>query len=191
MKQQYRVDLVCYPIASIAILALLSSCARVPQREHPAFERTAEISAAIKRFGQPMSPREVLATRSAFIGRTILVDGYLSEICEAIGRDGCMRSDTSRFTIFGERERPPPHASAQPCSAVSNGELLLVNRLPSTFDSPAGRRALIQGKLIEHAENLPAIDRSRGHIQVYWEFNLALTDVAVLALYDSHCRFAE
>lgn len=189
VSMQYRIDLVRYPIASIAILALLSSCAGMPQREHQVFERTAEISTAIERFGQPMSPREVLAVRSAVTGRTILVDGYLSEICEAVGRYGCVRSDTSRFTIFGERERPSAYAAAQPCSAVGNAELLLLDRLPSTFSYPAGRRVLIQGKLIEHTEKLPAIDSSGGHMQVYEEFNLVLADVVVLALYESYCRF--
>ena len=146
----------------------------------------ASVADAVRQYGEPRTPGQVLADRSNLIGRRILVDGYLALHCEQISHAGCeSRRGRDRFVVMGVQGRLNPD-NPQRCAV--GVELLLREPLPVSLGVPFGRHVLLEGTLVNWDETLPHVDRTGADAQVFYEYDLALSSVTILALPDGQCN---
>ena len=146
----------------------------------------ASVADAVRQYGEPRTPGQVLADRSNLTGRRIVVDGYLAVNCERIGPGGCETlGEMERFVVMGTQGSLNP-GNPQRCAV--GVELLLLEPLPATLGTPPGRHVILEATLVDRSETLPHVDETGADAQVIYEYDLALSDVAILALPEDQCN---
>ncbi len=168
---------------AITLAIVLSGCARdnitLPQTA-PSTHRIAPEST--------ISPREITENVKKYIGKVVMIDGFLHEVCETIGSRDCIGSRKNRrSTIFGG-PRLQGESDLQACQTGGPDELLIIQPLPRKFSRPHFRRILIKAKITPHRETLPNKFRGDGHIVLITDHEIALTDIDILSISDIGCE---
>jgi hypothetical protein len=175
---------------SSAFAVLATACAQISDRPQPPHESGSLLAEAIRLHGAPVLAKKVRDVASQFVGKTILVEGFLVGFCDEGARAACPPGE-GPFVIFSDdalTAPPGPHRQPCPRAGVLQGGLLVVGRLPADFAKPLNQRAVIQGTLSRHSVSVPIpMDRKLAGFTGTIEFDLVLENVTALALYDSRC----
>lgn len=178
-------------VISAVIEVLASACVQTSDRPQLPNDREAALAEATRLYGQPVPAKIVGEATPQFVGKTIIVEGFLQNLCDDDSSNACLRSE-GRVVVFSDETLPaPPGPKRQPCprAGVLRGAVLLAGHLPPEFFRRGNRRAVVQGTLAARSVTVPlSMERNAEGVTATIEFDLVLENVTALALYKSRCQ---
>jgi len=138
-----------------------------------------------------LTVRYVNENAAELVGKRVLIDSYVGNICEKLAKKGCRyKKGKRRYVLFGE---PVVEAwsADQPCSSSGGPELLLDGHFSPSLGQPEGRRVIVSGILKKKFSTLPQSEGSERRVLLAYEFHYVLENVSIVKKFETKCSFNE